>query len=71
MCLPLHHSAFLKPCDHLATTAGLCFTPETMLNENTFYFQLLIIMKLYTIIGVENRLTTKRLNIAETKNFKI
>lgn len=25
MCLPLHHSAFLKPCDHLATTAGFVF----------------------------------------------
>ena len=69
MCLPLHHSAFLKPCDHLATTAGLCFTPETMLNENTFYYQPLIIMELYTIIGVENRLTTKRLEYRRNKKF--
>lgn len=68
MCLPLHHSAFLKPCDHLATTAGLCFTPETMLNENTL-FSTIDNNELYTIIGVENRLTTKRLEYRRNKKF--
>ena len=68
MCLPLHHSAFLKPCDHLATTAGFCLTPET-----TYFFIMSNLFNLMELYNYNNRCRKpshdEAINIAETKKF--